>query len=169
LFGHRWCSVIGQDTLGVWFLEWQCYFVLVFYCDIWWVPVWYPLGMKVKKVSSFMPCHAMQCPWAGALPYKWKLHVLGYILQLVLLWPWFKTKIDLLGNCLEVGGSRYQLPKPLFYLGEETGNEAVHRTNLVQLIERKKIIWPGPPTSHQSQAVYDLHPTFTESFIKTLA
>jgi hypothetical protein len=40
---------------------------------------------------------------------------------------------------------------------------------LSQLIERKKIVWPWPATSHQSQAVYDLHPTFMESFIKTLA
>jgi hypothetical protein len=30
---------------------------------------------------------------------------------------------------------------------------------LSQLTEMKKIVWPGPATSYQSQAVYDLHPT----------
>ncbi len=81
VFSLTRCSVIGQDTLGVWFLEWLCYFVLLFYCDIWWVPIWYPLGVMVKKYQ--VSCHA--------LPYKWKLHV-GHILQLVPLWA----------NCLDL-------------------------------------------------------------------
>jgi hypothetical protein len=78
-----------------------------------------PAGYDGKKSVKF---HAMPCNALGLGHYPTNENSMFLDTSCSLCHCDLDLKLRLI--CLEVG-AQYHMPKPLFYLGEETGNEAV--------------------------------------------